>query len=80
MTTVQVANLVSSLFGAAGTTLLFFFSYTYIPLGGGAWGGPTLDAANAKTSAKNVIWKRKQRVGFGLLCVSFVIQAAAVFL
>jgi hypothetical protein len=37
MTIVQWANLTSSILGAVGTTLLFFFSYTDLPSGMFFW-------------------------------------------
>lgn len=35
---------------------------------------------NIEIRASNARWKRMQRLGFALLCASFIAQGAAVFL
>lgn len=80
MTLAQWAALGSSLLGAVGTALLFFFSYTDEPYQGGVFGSPSVTKFNEDVKAKNKKWKLRQRTGFGLLCLSFLIQAWSVFL
>jgi hypothetical protein len=72
----QAMNLASAVFGAAGTMILFFSSYSLQPLEGGVFGGPALTEYNAKIQAKNARRLVLQRVGLALLCASFVVQAA----
>lgn len=79
MDAAHVAGLVSALFGASGTAILYFFSYTDQPVEGSPLGGPQLTAWNERIKIKNKRWKRLQRAGFALLCISFVIQASAAF-
>jgi hypothetical protein len=59
-----------------GHRSLFFYSNTDIPFEGAAWGGPETQANNEKIAAKNKSWKLNQKIGFGLLCLSFIIQAS----
>lgn len=79
MTISQGITLLSAFLGASGTLLLFFGTYGFQPREGAVFGGPAVDAANAKIAAANTRRKLKQRIGLGLLCLSFIAQAAAVF-
>ncbi len=80
MTAAQCANLLAALFGASGTIFLFFGSYAFQPLEGAPFNSPELEQWNGRIKVKNRVRKTKQRIGLGLLCASFAIQAVAVFL
>lgn len=79
MTNEQIIQLWSALSGLAGTLILFLGSYSFQPMEGASWGGPMTNANNAKIRARNLIRKWVQRIGLGLLMVSFAIQIGAVF-
>jgi hypothetical protein len=70
------ATIASAIIGIVGTALLFFYSNTDIPFEGATWGGPETQGNNERIAAKNKAWKLKQKIGFGLLCLSFIIQAS----
>jgi hypothetical protein len=70
------ATIVSAIIGIVGTALLFFYSNTDIPFEAATWGGPETHENNEKIAAKNRSRKLKQKIGFGLLCLSFIIQAS----
>jgi len=74
VTHVQLAGLASAILGAIGTVVLFFNSYALQPFQGGIFGSDALTASNNAVRTANA--KRVVR----LLCVSFAIQAVAVFL
>jgi len=80
MTHGQIAGLASAILGAIGTIVLFFGSYSVQPLEGAPFGGPILDASNNKIKAKNASRILRQRIGLAFLCLSFAVQAFAVFL
>ena len=73
-------SLISSLLGAAGTALLFFFSHTDEPYQAGVFGSDAVTEFNERLKVKNKVWRKRQQIGFGLLCVSFLVQAAAAFM
>lgn len=80
MTAAQYAALISAALGACGTIVLFFATYGFQPLEGGVFGSPELQEWNARIKAKNKERKIRQRIGLGLLCCSFAVQAVSVFL
>ena len=80
MTGAQYAGLGSATLGAIGTIILFFGSYSIQPLEGASFGSDTLTEYNNRIKAKNANRLLRQRIGLGFLCLSFTVQAAAVFL
>jgi hypothetical protein len=80
MTCAQYAGLFSAALGAIGTAFLFFNSYSLQPLEGGIFGSDALTEYNKSIKRKNASRLLQQKIGFGFLCVSFVIQVVAVFL
>ena len=80
MTAVQCANLLSALLGASGTIFLFFGSYAFQPLEGAPFNSPEVEQWNACIKTKNHVRKTRQKIGLGLLCTSFAVQALTVFL
>lgn len=76
----QCVNLLSAAFGAAGTIVLFIGSYSTQPLEGAVFNSPQVERFNARIKAKNKARIVLQRIGLALLCVSFLLQAIAVFL
>ena len=77
---IRAIALASALFGIAGTALLFFYSYTIEPTDGAVFGSAEVDASNAAINAANAHRTRMQRIGFALLCISFVAQGVGAFL
>ncbi len=80
MTVEKYATLLSAILGIFGTVILFFSSYALQPLEGGVFGSDELYKWNARVRAKNKLRKIIQRIGLGLLCLSFIVQATIVFL
>lgn len=80
MTVAQYAELGSATLGALGTIILFFGSYSIQPLEGAPFGSGTLTEYNNRIKAKNANRLLRQRIGLGFLCLSFTLQAVAVFL
>lgn len=80
MTLAQYAALGSALFGAAGSVVLFFWSYTLQPFEGGVMGSLEVMAHNDRVRISNRRRLPMQRLGLGLLIISFVIQGAAAFI
>ena len=76
----RVIALVSALLGIIGTGLLFFFSYTLAPDDGAVFGSQEVNAANEIVRLQNLRRTLMQRIGFALLCISFMAQAIEVFL
>jgi hypothetical protein len=77
----QLLNVIAYVFGAIGTALLFFFSYTAFPSGAGIGYAGTETAKHFEAVAKkNRRWTRFQRIGFALLTASFLMQIVAAFL
>jgi hypothetical protein len=62
-------TIIAAILGLIGSAVLFWFSFTLIPLM-----GYTSSELTRQVSEKNKRLKNWQRVGFGFLCVSFVIQ------
>jgi hypothetical protein len=78
MSAPQWLTLVATLFGIVGTSLLFFYSNTDLPYQGATWGGPETAKHNAEIRTKNRVWRQRTKLGYGLLCISFVLQAVSV--
>lgn len=75
MFVVQWLMLLSAALGLAGSALLFVYSYSLISPRG------VLPAPgdSAEVQRTNRRWRLRQRLGFGLLCASFAVEAVAVF-
>lgn len=80
MTAMQYAGLGSAALGAIGTIVLFFSSYTFKPLQGGVFGSPAITEFNNHIKIENCRRDKWQKTGLVFLCLSFVVQAVAVFL
>jgi hypothetical protein len=80
MIVTQYAGLSSAVFGAIGTTILFFSSYALQPLEGSVLGSEFLTEQNNRIQLDNLHRLRRQKIGFAFLCFSFIIQAIACFL
>lgn len=76
----QWTGLMSAMFGAAGTIVLFLSSYSLQPFEGATFGGPETNAENAKIRVANAKRVRNQRYGLVLLLCSFVLAGASVLL
>jgi hypothetical protein len=75
----RLTGLLAAIVGAAGTAILFFNSWAIQPLEGGVLGSPGLTEYNNRIRAKNdrrLMW---QKVGLGLLLLSFILQAISLF-
>ena len=77
MTCVQCIGLVSAILGAIGTIIMFFSCYAFEPLQGGVFGSDSVTECNNRIKAKNRRRYTWQRIGLGVLCLSFVVQAVA---
>jgi hypothetical protein len=75
MTLDKCLMLVGAIAGAAGTGLLYRGSFSFIQPGGFFLGEDTL----AKVKARNTKLGRLQRTGLVFLMLSFLFQAAALF-
>lgn len=80
MTRVQYAGLGSAVLGAIGTAILFLNSYADEPLIGGVFGSNAITEENSRIKARNRRRHKWQKVGLLFLCLSFFVQAVAVFL
>jgi hypothetical protein len=80
MASVQYATLLSAILGVLGTIALFSSTYTLQPLEGAPFNGPILQSHNTRVVHKNAARLLWQRIGLGLLCLSFLAQAAIAFL
>ena len=80
MQLVPALSLASALIGIVGTGALFFTSYTARPFIGAVFGSPEIWAKNEKIAGSNRRNRWWQLTGFGLLCVSFALQALAAVL
>jgi hypothetical protein len=63
-----------------GTVVLFLGSYAFQPRVDALWGGPEVDKIDSQVAVANRRRLIMQRAGLALLCASFVLQFAAVFL
>ena len=77
MTPDKYAPLASTALGTIGTMILFLTSYTLEPFAGGPF-GEELVKQNEGISAKNASRTQWQRVGFAILCASFIVQAMSI--
>ena len=80
MTSAQIANFLSALLGACGTITVYVGSYSLPPLEGSVFNSPEVSEYNRHTMIKRQKILIMQRVGLALICLSFLIQALAVFL
>jgi hypothetical protein len=80
MTGIQYAGLGSASLGAIGTIVLFFNSYAFEPLQGGVFASDAITECNNRIRAENRRRLKWQRIGIGILCLSFIVQDAAALL
>ena len=78
MTADKYAALASTTLGAIGTMILFLSSYTLEPFAGAPFGSQELVKQNEGIRARNASHTRWQRVGFAILCASFIFQAMSI--
>jgi hypothetical protein len=78
MTPDKYAALASTALGAIGTMILFLSSYTLEPFAGAQFGSQESVKQNEGIRAKNASRSRWQRVGFAILCASFIVQAMSI--
>lgn len=67
-------QIVSSVIGFVGTLIMFFNGYNLKPTEGAVWGGPEVDEHNKKIDRENKRIIIMQRLGMGLLTLSFLCQ------
>jgi hypothetical protein len=79
MSAIQLMTLGSAGLGFAGTVFLFLGTYGFEPREGAVFGGPTVDEGNKKVNARNARRRLNQRIGLGLLCLSFLLQGVTAF-
>jgi len=72
-------NLMSGIFGAAGTFICAASTYGDEPLSGSVFGGPIVNAHNEKVRKRNARRKFWQRIGLVILGFGFLFQIAALF-
>lgn len=77
MTWAQRTGLVSAILGAIGTIIMFRYSYALQSLEGGVFGSPEITECNNRINAENRRRHSWQRIGLGVLCFSFFVQAVA---
>ncbi len=68
-------TLIAAVLGLIGSGLLFYYSHTLVPHLG-IMPGP---GDNERINQINRRWRLWQRIGFGLLTASFLLQGIAVF-
>ena len=73
----RIVELAALLLGAAGTVFLFFGTYGLEPPFSAHWADDVIDAEIEKRNRKR---KYVQRAGLFFLLVSFLMQAAALYL
>jgi hypothetical protein len=78
MTPDKYAALASTALGAIGTMILFLSSYMLEPFVEAPFGTEELAKQNEGIRAKNESRTRWQRVGFAILCASFIVQAMSI--
>lgn len=67
-------QIASSVIGFTGTIIMFFNSYSLKPTEGAVWGGPEIDKHNKKIDKENRKMVIMQKIGLGLLTLSFLCQ------
>lgn len=70
----------SVVFGFVGTLIMFFFGYNLIPYEGGVFGSDEITAYNDSVKKKNRLYLVMQKIGMGMLSMSFLLQGLALFL
>jgi hypothetical protein len=76
----QWKDLISALLGAAGTAILFNWSWALEPYERARWAGEGTAARLKAVTARNEARKRWQRLGLALLFLSFLAQIVGAFL
>jgi hypothetical protein len=78
MTPDKYAALASAALGAIGTIILFLSSSTLEPFAAAPFGSQELVRQNEGMRVKNAARSWWQRVGFAILCASFIAQAMSI--
>lgn len=73
-------QIASTLFGFTGTILMFFNSYALIPYESAMFGSDEIIEHDRKVEQKNKRMLRNQKIGIGLLSLSFLLQLISYFL
>ena len=79
MSPTNILQLASAVIGFAGTAMLFAFTHAERPYEGATWANDQTNARNDEIRRKNARDLRLQKLGFGLLCMSFGLQLGAIF-
>ena len=80
MTVAHYATLFSAILGFLASMFLFFGTYGFQTLEGSPMYGPEVVEWNDRIKAQNEQRRIRQKIGLVLLCISFAVQAATVFL
>jgi|GEM_PF-1501340 hypothetical protein len=72
-------QLASVVFGFIGTLAIFLFSYSLIPYQGGVFGSEKINKHNNLVKKKNCLYLVIQKIGMGMLSISFLLQGIALF-
>ncbi|AMO47607.1 Hypothetical protein AKI40_1190 [Enterobacter sp. FY-07] len=73
-------QIASTLLGFTGTILMFFNSYALIPYESAMFGSDEIIEHDRKVEQKNKRMLRNQKIGIGLLSLSFLLQLISYFL
>lgn len=73
-------QIASTLFGFTGTILMFFNSYALIPYESAMLGSDEIIEHDKEVEKKNKRMLRNQKIGIGLLSISFFLQLISYFL
>ncbi|HBZ2154131.1 TPA: hypothetical protein MHK45_01830 [Klebsiella pneumoniae] len=68
----------STILGFVGTLIMFHYGYNLIPYEGMTFGGKHTAENNKKIRRKNSRIKTMQKVGMGLLTISFALQGLSL--
>lgn len=74
----DLINLPAAAFGAAGSIVLAFGTYSMEPPVGRAFWAEAVIRENPPIEARNKTRRGKQRLGLGLILLAFLLQGAAV--
>lgn len=78
MTTIHL-QILSTLLGFAGTLIMFFFSHSLKPLPGGIFGSEAINRKIDEVKKENKKFAFLQKVGLGMLVLSFLCQFITYF-
>ena len=74
----QALQILSTILGFVGTLIMFLYGYNLIPYEGMTFGGDHTAENNKKIRRKNSRIKTMQKVGMGLLTLSFALQGLSL--